>query len=227
MNRRRILRWSASLVFLLAIVLVPFALFGAEMEALALRLMDSATGRATIALAGIGLLAGDILLPVPSSVVATLLGTGLGAVAGTLAGAFGLTLGSVGGYALARLAQGAARELLGEEDRARAAAAFARWGVLALAVCRPVPVLAEASVLAAGALGVPFRRFLAVTGLANVGLCAVYATLGALAQGWISFVVVFAASLALPGIAIALSGGAGQLRLRRRAAATGGSQCEK
>ena len=67
-------------------------------------------------------------------------------------------------------------------------------------MCRPVPMLAEATVLVAGAMGVPFWRAVGVSTAANLGVAAAYAVPGAEADGpgWV--LVVFAASCAVPAL---------------------------
>jgi membrane protein DedA with SNARE-associated domain len=73
---------------------------------------------------------------------------------------------------------------------------------VALLVCRPVPVLAEASVVAAGTLRVPFARFAVVVAAANVAISAWYASLGATAVNTRTFVVAFLVAALLPGLAL-------------------------
>jgi hypothetical protein len=51
-------------------------------------------------------------------------------------------------------------------------------------------------------MGMPARPVLFVTALANLGFAAVYAGLGAAAEGLAGFLAAFAASLAIPGIAL-------------------------
>lgn len=72
------------------------------------------------------------------------------------------------------------------------------FGGSALAICRGIPVLAEASVLAAGMASMPRIAFWAVVGPTNLGLAIAYAVLGAtsLATGWLP--VALALSLGLP-----------------------------
>ena len=64
------------------------------------------------------------------------------------------------------------------------------------------PVLAEASVIAAGVLGLRASTVLLVTGLANIGFATVYAGLGASAEGLTGFLLAFALSLAIPAVAL-------------------------
>ena len=71
-----------------------------------------------------------------------------------------------------------------------------------IVVLRAVPVLAEASVVLAGLSEMPLRRFLFLTGLANLGIAATYAAVGAFAVEANSFLVAFAGSILLPGLAM-------------------------
>ncbi len=80
---------------------------------------------------------------------------------------------------------------------------LARYGLPLLALARPVPVLAEASVIAAGVLGLKASTVLLVTALANIGFATVYAGLGASAEGFTGFLLAFALSLAIPGVCAA------------------------
>lgn len=126
---------------------LPFAAIG---ELPGERWLSAADANALgFALTGAGLLAADAVLPVPSSIVGTLLGARLGFGAGFAWILAGLMLGNLAGYAAGRL----------WPARFSAEAASAP-GLLVLFASRPVPVLAEALVLAAGATRVPFAAFL-------------------------------------------------------------------
>jgi len=89
---------------------------------------------------GGGLLAADVLLPIPSSIVGTLLGARLGLLPGLLWCWSGLFLGNLVGYAAGRL-------LLARFGTALPTAPTA----LVLFASRAVPVLAEAVTFTAGA----------------------------------------------------------------------------
>jgi uncharacterized membrane protein YdjX (TVP38/TMEM64 family) len=110
------------------------------------------------AAAGVALLIGDVVLPVPSSVVMV----AEGAAYGPAVGAAVSTIGGVGAgcaaFALGRKGGPWLDSLVSEGERARAAALFERWGLLALAVSRPVPVLAETIAILAGASTMSFPR---------------------------------------------------------------------
>jgi 3-dehydroquinate synthase len=70
---------------------------------------------------------------------------------------------------------------------------------------RPVPVLAEASALFAGVARVPVAQYVTITTLANIGISALYCAAGARALHSSSFLLAFAASIGLPGLAMAIS----------------------
>jgi uncharacterized membrane protein YdjX (TVP38/TMEM64 family) len=200
---RRTLKYGLFAACLIAIVVVPFVLFGTSLEGWTFGLMESSRPAAFIAAVGALLLAVDIVLPIPSTVVAAGLGALLGAPLGIAAAAIGLTAGCVVGYGLGRyLGHDFALRELGPSDFAYLSGLLDRYGLWLLAACRPVPVLAEASVIAAGVVGMRPIPVLVVTALANIGFAIVYAGLGASAEGLSGFLAAFAASLALPGIAL-------------------------
>jgi len=124
------------------------------------------------------LLAADIVLPVPSSLVSTAAGALLGFAPGALASWVGMSVGALVGYALGR--KSAPRWLNGD-DLARLERARARYGDWAVVLLRPVPVLAEASCVFAGASAMPMGRFLLLTSAANLCISIAYAAAGALA----------------------------------------------
>lgn len=184
----RVVRWSALLLCLTGLSLVPFALFGQAMDA---AVTSALSGSVTSPLAWwwagaliVALLSADVLLPVPSSVLGMAAGGIFGMVAGTCVSWLGMTLGCVLAYWLGHHAgRDAMRRLVGADDWARVEAATHRRGAVVLALFRPVPVLAEASVLFAGAARMPRGRYLALTAAANLIVSAAHAALGVHAGG--------------------------------------------
>ncbi|MCP3140890.1 VTT domain-containing protein [Pyxidicoccus xibeiensis] len=196
--------WAAFSALLLAGVLVPFALFGAELEAVAQRFLSVRPPPWQVALVLGGLLAGDVLLPVPSSLVGTAAGGLLGFWGGLVTAWLGMMVGCVVGYGLgARAGTVALRRLTGDAEVERLARAAERLGPWFLLVFRAVPVLAETSVVFAGTGRMPRRTFLMVCALSNLGVSATYAALGATAARWESFLVLFAGMVMVPGLALA------------------------
>lgn len=200
----RVRGWSLVLGLLVLAVLAPFALFGASIEHWSLERLSAPAPSLTIAGLALGLLAVDVLLPVPSSLVAVAAGHTLGVVVGFAVVWAGLTLSCALGYGLGRrLGAPGVRRLLGPDEVERAAQRLQRpRGLLLLAACRAVPVASEVTVLVAGSLRLPWPWFLAVTSLANAGLAVIYAAAGALSALPGHGLLALLAGVALPGLAL-------------------------
>jgi len=195
----RSLLWIAAV---LAVPIVPFFIFGPALEDRITGWLDASMSPGIVALAVIGLLASDILLPVPSSVVSTFAGRVLGFWAGTGTSWCGMTVGAAAAFGLVRLVgRPLARRLSGDQALARADAAALRWGVFVLVLARPVPVLAEASILLMATTQLAWWRFLTAVGLSNLGIAAAFAALGDRVQ----LPIAIAASIALPLAAACLA----------------------
>jgi membrane protein DedA with SNARE-associated domain len=185
-----------------AFILIPFFLLEDRVVAAALSAMEAARGHPLLAGGMIvALLAGDIVLPVPSSLVSTLAGAALGFWGGVLAIWLGMSAGCLLGYGLGRRAgRRVMIRIVGEHELERARTLLAGSGGVALVLTRAVPVLAETMVLGAGAAKMPLAPFLILTSAANLAVALAYAAIGALALSTGSFFLFFFGLAALPGI---------------------------
>lgn len=157
-NRRALLVLACALL----VPIVPFVVIG---EMPGERWLNAAGDNGLrFGISGAGLLALDLLLPIPSSIVGALLGGRLGFWAGAAWALSGLLTGHCVGYALGRLLPARWASDLPEAPS---------WIVLLLS--RPIPVFAEALALAAGAERMPLAAFVTSVALGD----AIYA--GALA----------------------------------------------
>ncbi|HYI00151.1 TVP38/TMEM64 family protein [Hyalangium sp.] len=171
--------WAGFCGLLLAAILVPFFLFGERVEAAASAFLSARPPDWQVALVLGGLLAVDIVLPVPSSLVSTAAGGLLGFWLGTAASWTGMMVSCLVGYQLgARAGAPALRRMAGEAERARVARMAARHGRWFLLIFRAVPVLAEISIVFAGVSRMRRREFLLVSAISNLGISAIYAALG-------------------------------------------------
>lgn len=190
------------IVCVLAITLVPLLILGFAFEERVGAFIHETIEPLPFALTTIGVLAGDVFLPVPSSLINTLAGSRLGIVLGTLVAWCGMNLGAIVAFALARtLGQRGIERLTQADDRVQLAEFAEQRGEWLLVATRALPVLAEATVLLVGALGLSWRRFLYPTLLANLGLAVAYATLGKLAYEHNLLSIALPASVALPLLA--------------------------
>lgn len=162
-------RWKrvAGVLFMAVLVpIVPFAIIG---ELPGERwLQASAADVLQFGVTGAVLLTLDVLLPIPSSIVGTMLGGRLGFAVGFGFAFTGLCAGQLIGYALGCLAP-------------------ARWAselptaptLLVVFVSRPIPVLAEAIAIGAGVERVPFAPYVAAGAAGNALYAAVLSANGA------------------------------------------------
>ena len=196
------MRWALLWTALIALVLVPFFLFEDEFNALAGRIATGEVSSSVAALAIGALLALDVFLPVPSSIVSTAAGVLLGLWPGASVVWAGMTAGSLVGYFVGVRSAPLARRLVGAAGLARAAGLADRYGTWAVVLCRPVPVLAEATVVFAGLVRAPLRRFLWLTAGSNLGIAVGYAAIGAFSMRLDSFLIAFVGAVAVPGVAL-------------------------
>jgi uncharacterized membrane protein YdjX (TVP38/TMEM64 family) len=196
-------------------MLVVFTALFAAVEALDIPLLTDPApllDAAPLAAAtvGVGLLVLDVVLPVPSSLVMI----AHGAAFGPLLGAALSLLGSLGaallGFAVGRRGGPLLNRVVPAGERRRADALLARWGVLAIVVTRPVPLLAETTVILAGASPLGWRRTAVAALVGSVPAAVLYALAGSVAAGLGNPVAVFALVLLLAGATWALGAAGGR-----------------
>ena len=192
-------------VLILAFILTPFVLFEDAIHAWTTAHLSSSRSW-ILGVLIVALLASDIFLPVPSSIVSTSAGVLLGFGGGLLASTVGMCLGAILGYMFGAAAGDRwLRRFVDDAEIQRATALSHKYGAMALLVSRPVPVLAEASVVCAGLMRMPLGKFLVLTTLSNLGISAAYVAVGALSYGGGSFLFAFLGAIGIPAIAIGLS----------------------
>lgn len=196
MQYAMVLRRAMLPVLVLLGVLVPFFLFGDRIGYWTQASIEDADDP-TVALLAIVLLAGDVFLPVPSSLVSLSVGGALGLWMGSAAIWTGMTLGCLVGWA-------AGRGLLAPVDRAMALQQNSQptWGVWSLILFRPIPVLAELSVLVTAARGMGLGAHTLACGLANIPIAVIYAHFGAALLGDVPGALLFAAAVLVSAAAL-------------------------
>ena len=149
--------------------------------------------------AGIVLLAGDLFLPVPGTIVISALGLIYGALIGGLIAAAGLMAAGLCGYGLGRLfGERFARRWLGDMDYEKGKLLFAAGGGWVVALSRALPILPEVISCTAGLVRMPFRRFVVSLACGSVPMGFLFAAIGQAgreAPGW-----AFGLSLAVPAV---------------------------
>lgn len=161
-------------------LLVPFFLFAQDIFEASYNVFAEPRAGEAYMFSAFALLAADPVLPTPSSLVATLLAAKVGFGAAAVTNAAGMTVACV----LALWLGGAGREAcerVGFSMSPRLRDWIERNGLVAILACRAVPVLAEASLILAGAGRVPRLRLVLWCTLANGALGSAYAFAG---SGW-------------------------------------------
>ncbi len=169
------------IVALVALILTPFFLWHDQLDAY----FASAEYQRWLAsvrpyawLIGMGLIVGDLVLPIPTPPVMATLGTLYGSVLGGLMASTGSVLAGLTAYGLARgFGHRGIRLLADEEELTRFRAFFDSWGTAGIIASRALPVVPEVMTLLAGAARMHFGRFLLslIVGSLPVGLLMAWA----------------------------------------------------
>jgi uncharacterized membrane protein YdjX (TVP38/TMEM64 family) len=134
---------------------------------------------------------------VPASVLMALSGSYFGVWLGAALSFIGAMASAGIGYGLCRWGgQSAFTRFVGEAEGREAKAWFERYGVYAIILSRPVPMLTEILSCLAGVSGMDPRVFFAACVCGTLPVCLVYAFLGAQGAVWAVW-----ASLGLPALA--------------------------
>lgn len=178
-------RHATIALVMMAVLLALFAIVRAADVAVLIDPRPAFAGLGAVAaLAAVGLLVADVVLPVPSSLIMVWLGASQGWLAGaalSLAGCVGAT---VLAFWLGRRGSPLFERLVPPHERARADALLARWGTLAIALTRPVPIIAETMAVVAGASpAVSWRGVLIAAVAGSAPLAVVYGLTGAALLG--------------------------------------------
>ncbi|HEX6099415.1 MAG TPA: VTT domain-containing protein [Thermoanaerobaculia bacterium] len=189
-------RW---ITFAAMLALTLLLLFGiASMSGMELE--DPAPLLRGVAVAGVLLLVADVVLPVPSSLVMAAHGALFGTAAGALLSILGSTLAALTGFALGRAGNDVIRRFVTPAEHDRAGAMLRRWGVLAIVLSRPVPILAETVAILAGSSPLTWRQTALAAAAGSLAPSVVYAWAGAHANGAASHALIFGGVLAVTGV---------------------------
>jgi uncharacterized membrane protein YdjX (TVP38/TMEM64 family) len=193
--------WIFTAMLLLAILLLFFVVQALQLPFLAEDASFLLSQKKWVAaLAGIGLLIVDVVAPVPSSIVMVANGMLFGSVGGTLLSVTGGVGAAVAGYWIGFRGERAGKRWLGDESLTRANAFFQSYGMMAIIVSRPVPILAEAMTIIAGMSQMPAQKFFPATLLGLLPTAIIYACAGAYSLNLQSGLYVFLTVMALAGV---------------------------
>lgn len=154
--------------------------------------------------AGIGLLAADLFLPIPSTVIMSALGFIYGPWIGGLIAASGSMAAGLAGYGIGRCCgETTARRWLGNRDYEKGRLLFGRGGGWLVALSRALPILPEVLACTAGLVRMPFRKFGVALVCGSLPMGLLFAIIGAAGHEAPAWALMF--SLVIPAILWALA----------------------
>jgi uncharacterized membrane protein YdjX (TVP38/TMEM64 family) len=154
---------------------------------------------------GITLIWGDLVLPIPQTVVISALGITYGALLGGLLGSLGLITGGLLGYGvMLTSARRFAQRFVRPRSLHKMESLFERGGTWAIVLTRSLPYsVPEAAVFLAGVARMPIRKFATALTIGSVPTAFAFAAIGA---GWADQpVAALAVSYVLPIVLLPLA----------------------
>lgn len=196
------LRTAALFFAVAAAIIVSFVLWGDSIDSQFRAALDLVRSRPLAAAAILfATLASDVLLPIPSSFAATACGMFLHPAAGFAVAFFAMNASCAAGYAIGRLCRRRAARIVGPNEMQALEKLQSRCGPWLLLALRPVPVLAETSLVFAGMANLPVKTAVLQCALGNAVLSLVYVLAGACAAaGPLATILVFAATILLSAL---------------------------
>lgn len=192
--------WSLFLGIAATLLVVFFAVSAADIALLTNpdRVMNAAHPLAAVA--GVLLLIADVFLPVPSSLIMVAHGALFGIAAGTFLSVIGSTASALTAFAVGRAGNALIRRFVTPAEHERAGAMLDKWGLAAIVITRPIPILAETVAILAGASPVTWPRMLLASFAGSLVPALAYAWAGAQAQGLGMQTVIFFGVIAVTGV---------------------------
>ncbi|MBL7811154.1 MAG: VTT domain-containing protein [Bacteroidetes bacterium] len=189
--------WGLPFLVIASVIVAIFLLFPG-LETRAEEWVKSAADKPVIYISAvILLLALDVYLPVPSSILLYANGYYLGLFAGSLVSLAGLTVGAILAYVSASVLP----RRMEEKHKARAHMLLDRWGGGAIAFTRVVPVLSETVSLLCAWHRMRFSSYMFYHLLGIVPVSIIFAFCGYWGRQEQAFFIAFFTTIALSGLA--------------------------
>lgn len=181
-------RFLSLLFFVSLIIIITFLLFS-DFENTIQIWVNSAGSVWTYSAISFGLLAGDVLLPVPSSLLMILNGKVLGVFAGaSLSLVAGMTASLIGFY-LGHKSTSFVNRFFSEKDIAAGNRFFNRFGSFSIAISKFIPILSETISFISGCSDISLKNFLVNSLTGHLLIAVIYAFIGHFAVAYNSNVL--------------------------------------
>lgn len=171
----------AGAILLLSLILFVF------FEQIGIKLLDEPetfiqNQSMSAALIAVCLLIADVFLPVPSSLIMIANGAIFGPFIGTIVSLIGCMGATWSAFLIGKQSRPwVIARFVSAEQMANAQQLFEQWGMAALIVTRPIPLLAETTAIVAGTSGMAYREMFIAALAGSVPAAALYAFTGSIA----------------------------------------------
>lgn len=175
---RRILSLA---LFSFIVVVMIFLMFGEEEDKVIQNLVQQGQRWRYVVLSFF-MLAADVILPVPSSLVMIANGKILGMAGGTVLSFLAGMVSSYIGFLLGRFAGSRVNVFFSEPEKRAGDRLFEKFGAFAIIVSKCLPILSEVLSFVSGNTSMSLNRFLRYSVFGHVIISLMYAAVGAYAQ---------------------------------------------
>lgn len=197
-----IIKWTSFIIIFFTSILLPLIFLETPLSTFAdAALAWAGTNKMAISFIVIAALMADVILPVPNGLTNTLSGMSLGWGLSSIVVWIGLNLGACIGYLLGSIAaRPIAKKIISTAEFNDAEKALKNFNTIGLILSRPVPGFAELITLSAGLSKMPFKNFIFVVGITNLGVAIVFSGIGAAAIDNNSSFLAFIGAAVLPAL---------------------------
>lgn len=189
-------RTSLLFIIICSLILVSFLIWGDTESDIAHQLLTLTTDKWHYAVCSYFLLASDIILPIPNSIILYANGFVLGSLAGASLSVFSLMTGAVAGYYLGKLTTYGRRVAADTQ----AIAFWEKYGVLAILVTRGIPVVSESICIIGGHVRMPFGKYLLMNLIGYIPISLLFALFGRFGYDQRAFLFSLACSFVFAGL---------------------------
>lgn len=184
-------RYIYIFIFICVFTILIFILFEASGFTFE-TLLAGNQSKSWLALVSVLLLAVDVVLPIPSSVIMVSNGVLFNFLPGGLLSVTGGLLSSSIGYFVGRKANNLVKKFTSSFQQEQAKAFLEKYGAMAMIASRPIPVLAESVSIMSGTLNWSFKKVFINSLIGLLPICFIYSFTGAYSlsfnNAWIAFV---------------------------------------
>lgn len=178
----------------IAIVLITFGIFHTFEDSFSNTLHLLEDNPIMFGIVSFLILASDIVLPVPSSIILYLNGYFIGIIAGTAVSLSGLMVGCVIGYYIGSISS----NIFKSESNQKANQILSKFGPSAIFLTRGIPILSESVCFVCGYNKTKLKQYLIFNFLGYLPVCLLHAIFGKMGYvGTNTFLLSFTCSIAL------------------------------